>query len=605
MGIKDPGENKETLCNEYQEVIDRSPKEFRHGIHVRDGEILISFSDVNIFNKLFTNPGDGLAVDVITKEQYDCGVERDETNSWIEKGKLLRPLYKNDFETREYQGVTTGVIVKYGPLPKEFDPEKVEFNMVTIKKKWFCDYSSTLSVDFGNLSLLETGLYRDSVNRENLTSPQFKELEKTIKFEVPFERGKTTFKPEDIQPIYDTLNLTKYFIKKIDVFAYSSVEGSRRRNLHLQKERGKNLVNALKAYQKESLVSAVESEENWGAFYKDIEGTKYADLRDLSWSKLKQKLSEDRALLNELEPILSQHRRAKVTVNLEKRVGLETNDTAILQRFFDQSISAKNIDEALYIQGAIFDKIKNEYVPESFLGRMSVPQTLEYGPLLNNEEVFKAEQGLVETQYSIANFENLLTMLPGNQKLIFNITALKLKAWTGVKDRMYGKAIMTNINQLEKDGLNEALILRLRTNFKIVLTSYLSQEGQYDQKNQLLRELYELFQLEDMTDQDMVNLAKYLANYSQIDWAIQMMEDRASEEDVDVELLEYYLTITMLYQAFLRSPTYLELLDGFIEIYPNRFCAFFNPESQGGISFQLLEREPLLSRYCAVCKEQN
>ena len=206
--IKNPGENRDELCQAYDNWEETLPNGVRMGIHYVDRDIYLGFNSREYFDKLFSNPKDGFAIDIIQREQYACGGPNKISESWAQKGSLMKPLYQKDFKPEPFFGNDNGVMVKYGELPKQFDQNTVELNLVILKERWKCGYTTTINIDFGQWSLLEMGLYRDSIRTEEVTHTQFEEIKKTVNFTVPFAKNQTTFEQEDVQPIYDTLNLT-------------------------------------------------------------------------------------------------------------------------------------------------------------------------------------------------------------------------------------------------------------------------------------------------------------------------------------------------------------------------------------------------------------
>jgi hypothetical protein len=98
------------------------------------------------------------------------------------------------------------------------------------------------------------------------------------------------------------------------------VEGSLERNIKLQEQRALSIVNAIQSFQKPSIKNEISSSENWVEFLNDIENTTYQDLKNLSKAQIKAKLVGSLSL--EMEPILENHRKALITLELQKKGSL-------------------------------------------------------------------------------------------------------------------------------------------------------------------------------------------------------------------------------------------------------------------------------------------
>ena len=113
---------------------------------------------------------------------------------------------------------------------------------------------------------------------------------KTLKFKIPFERNKSNYSQADIKPIYDSLSLTDYNIKGINIKVYSSIEGIASRNEELQELRAKSIVAALQSFQKPTIKTVVSTSENWVDFLNDIKSTKYRTLLILNKKQIFDKI---------------------------------------------------------------------------------------------------------------------------------------------------------------------------------------------------------------------------------------------------------------------------------------------------------------------------
>ena len=109
--------------------------------------------------------------------------------------------------------------------------------------------------------------------------------------------------------------------------------------------RGEAMIKALEFYQPLMRRVKVLNAENWLEFFKDIKGTKFSELRNMSKVEIKQKLS-DQAIALEMEPLLAKHRKVVATIYLEaKSTEIFISDSSILGDF-KKAVSTTDIDKA-------------------------------------------------------------------------------------------------------------------------------------------------------------------------------------------------------------------------------------------------------------------
>lgn len=596
--IKDPGEQFPQKCDRYIVVREDIPIEENYYIRNYDGTLYLVITDEEYYKRMFKKRNDGFAVDVIRQEQYACGQPNDLDDSWAHKGTLLPPLFKKKFKKKIIRR-DGNVLIPYQKLPAQFNPARVEYNLVILQKKWYCDYRQYTSIKDDTWSLLPMGLYRDSLPPN--VGARYQNLTKLVSYTVPFDQNEVIVSPALIKPLYDTLNLTDYVIREIRINAYASVEGSLARNIELQEARAQSIVDALQAYQNEKVKSTVTARENWDDFNKEVSKTPFSHLAYLPKNEVKQQLATDKALMKRLQPILSKHRKADIDIRLEKRLTTETNDPAILRQFFDQKIKEKNIEEALFIQQEIFRKIKDQHLPEDFIGELEIPKTADHSPLLNNELIFKNEQGFSSEAETLNHLLQLDALIPNRPKIAFNIVALKLKLWISTRNVRNTNGINDKLKLLVASDLPQFVVARLRMNYNILRVNYYNQIKNYKRKNALLSRIHDEYQQTHLTDEERLSLAMYMAYYKQYGLARSILRPRARHETASTDILFYYLSLIFNNSEDLSDGELGRIMQRTIERDTPRFCDLLAPMPLGGVSFQLLEDPEIKALFCQSC----
>lgn len=598
--IKHPDSFWGNRCRSYLKTVKELPKEERYSVYSDKGIIFITAPSSSFFDEIYDKAKDGIAIDIIKSDQYNCEENINLSDEWPNRGYLMPTLFKKDIQKKVSSNALGATVLEYGYLPSFFNPEEIEFNLLIIQKKALCDYSIISKLDYKSWALLNMGLYWGTLS--NITDSKLKLLSKKIKFEILFDKNESYFSPSDIKPLYDTLNLSSFDIKEITITSYTSIEGSKERNTQLQKERSESLVNALQEYQNEKIIANMISKENWSQFSKDLTGTKFEFLKKYSKEKINRVVTRDKNLSKALEPILKNQQKGLIELRLERKITSYENDPVQLKELFGHVLYQHEVEQALFLQQLIFDKIRNNEISENFFDQIEVPKSSEFGPLFNNLILFYSERNKIESLEALRQFENLTIQIPNNPKIKYNRVVLLIQLWTrGETEKINRSYISKLIKSLEGTQIKNSLIKRLWINYNIILSQYLEYEKDYKRKDRWVKELYHQYKSADFSNGELLSLAKYIAFYSHFKSAEGMLYVRIRGGNYSEDILFYYLKLTVGNPKKHSKSTYSSLIEKAIDLNKIRYCNLFLPKPQGGLTFQLKEYPILKKTYCNFC----
>ncbi|MCF6348187.1 MAG: hypothetical protein L3J20_07800 [Flavobacteriaceae bacterium] len=424
---------------------------------------------------------------------------------------------------------------------------------------------------------------------------------KTLKFEIPFEKNKSTYLKEDIKPMYDSLRLTDFNIKNINIRAYSSIEGSLDRNIELQQKRAKSIGAALQTFQKPTINTEVNSSENWVEFLNDISNTKFAYLKNLSKTAIKNKLVS--SLAQELEVYLKNHRKAVIILDLEKKDRYKNKSINELIALFNKILAEEDMTIATDIQNSIFEKLKESQSTPEVLKKMSIPQQAKYSFFLNKNSVY---QYLLQQNYLLIAYNELKQLeklVPRDKNVKYNLVALKFIIWKYKAEPVDEQKFKREIYKLKNHGIAQILIDRMMVNYHIVLSEQFMRKRDYVNKDKSVTFIEKNYKKFTLSDYDYLSLAQFLTYYSNDDKAVDLLDEKARSLVINEDLLFYYLNLTLIKPAVTQSDNYRTIMLNAINMNQKRFCNLFNAISKGGVTFQLLEDDYLRKTYCENCNE--
>ncbi|GGZ84651.1 hypothetical protein [Algibacter mikhailovii] len=594
------GENEK--CRTCFEIFNQKPEDVEFSITRKGDIVYFQVNDINWFNRLFENSGDGLAVDIVPKNKYSCLKNSLPVNEI--RGTLLKPIYSKLLKKNLELKGETNYQVELGKIPKELLNEDLEFNILFLSNRNLCRYYIIYDLKSYDWDLLDMGMYLDELT---FTPKQIKSSDdqsflvknKSLKFIIPFNKNQTTFSKTDIKPIYDSLKLTDFNIKTINIKAYASIEGIVKRNMVLQEQRANSIVQALQSFQNPTIETYVTSSENWVEFFNDIEGTKYEYLKPLTKNEVRDKIAG--SVSKQMEPILKNHRKAVVELELVRKDKYKSFSSDDLITKFNTLIKKKNIEEAKDVQNSIFERLKGKPEELKLLNKMSIPKEQAFIDILNKNEAFKFMTDFTYALIVYTELKELEKLAPNNAAIKYNLSTLKLKLWHWNALNINREDLNTQIFSLEKYGVAQTEISRMLVNSHIILSELFSGEGDFASKDNSVAFVNSNYKKFKLSNNDYLNLAQYLNKYGNPTMAVDLLDGKARTIDIDEDLLFYYLNLSLIDEKLIEDKGYRTIMLNAINMNKARFCKLFNSVDSGGVTFQLLENQFLRKTYCENC----
>lgn len=577
---------------------------FGISIDTATGDVYFTMSSRAWFDELLQGPRDGVTADILVKSQYDCNSPAVPSGQ-LPKGVFLPVVYLSELRQKMEDDGLGAFSVKIGQVPASLrtNMRDLEGNLVLVKNGMICHYLNFVDIDRSLWDLLPMGLHTDTlINTEKLLERDAAGLlqyTRKLQFIIPFAKNKTVFDQADLKPLYDSLRLMNYSIRKIDIRAYSSIEGTEAANKQLQQERSRSMIRALQQYQSKEILQVVTAAENWVEFVRDILRTPYASFADLTRAEVKRKL-RDKHIADELEPLLKNHRKAIVTIFLGKKSGLETVANQDLSVQFRNALAKGNIYKASLIQQEVYERVSDSRLPEEYAQKLEVPQEKAYSMLLSDRESYKLLLGLTGEDEALQNFRTLFELDSTSPRIRYNLCALSfpfLMYDTAFTDK---DIFLRDIEALYRFGIDSSLVKRMLINYHIINCEHSMYRNDFVAKDNSLFQVVGNYMDIQLSDREIFSLAKYLWRYSKYQLAEKLVAQRLTSIDVDEDLLFYYINMKLFEaDALLKMKTEV---NNAININRPRFCRLFDSNNNGGASFQLLGDPSLKKIYCEYCE---
>ena len=604
-GINFPGYEREQICDLYNQLVLNKPKEVRFSIKEQRGALFFETNDKNWFAGLFKDDGDGIAIDVVMNDRYECGSSHPESSQI--RGLLLKPVYSKKLRSTLKSMPDGSFRTFVGRLPSNLQNEELEFNILFLNDKNLCLYYVLYDLESYPWDLLDMGMYLDSLtysNRKvNDAGEGFILRKKELKFKIPFEKNKSVFSQQDIKPIYDSLRLTNYNIKRIDIKAYSSVEGTLERNIELQNERAESISDALQSFQEPSIETTISASENWVDFLNEIEGTSFEFLKQFTKTVIKNKL--EGPLATEMEPILQRHRLAVLKLELERKDKYMNMSSEELIDGFNAEIVNDDPEEAAVIQNSIFDRIRDKAASPDLLRKMKIPKQVKFIKIFNKNSAFRfmndIRQGLIVYD-ELKQWEKLD---PSDEEVKYNIVSVGLKLWRYNALQVDADQMRQQIMNLKSLGIPDELITRMLVNFHIIHAERAMRNRDYMAKDMSVKFILDNYARFELSDFDYLSLAQFFSYYGNVGMSVDLLTEKAKTIDIDEDLLFYYINLTLTDTALTQTSEYRTIMLNAFNLDRDRYCRLFDTFGKGGVTFQLLEDPYLRNSFCENCLDKE
>ena len=382
----------------------------QQNLEIKGTDVYFAHPNLKAVKRIIGKDKDGFAIDFVQHSQLPCNGANDFNYNYYNRGAMLnymtfqKMLKKNEIKDKKNKGIR----VYLGTAPNHVSAP-FDVNLIIIKDKTFCKTVIKTNVQKPSISYeAKTSLIPD-LNGIQTTINYIPQPEQTIlEFRVPFERNKSVYEPSDIKPFIDALKEPRFIIDSIYIMAFTSIEGSDRSNLDLQKKRSESIVSAMKQMQNiANIPYGIDLNDGWDLFVKDIaSSSQYNYLAKKSKEEVKNTLNSQGKIKKDLEPMLAKHRHAYIRINATYDVSEEYEQEFVTNKF-NKTLAAGNLPLAFAIQKYMIKKVEDGKYVKSFVEALEIPNNVKMLPFLTNKYYMLS---FFEGELSPENIEKVIAL---------------------------------------------------------------------------------------------------------------------------------------------------------------------------------------------------
>ena len=603
-GIKPSNEQK---CI-YLPLVKHLPIILSNYLYLNNDSIMLFIGSLDRFSQLFADPKDGMAIDIVFKEQFKCGEPNNLHTSSIYDGYMLRPIFSpylkmvNRLVTdKVYEG-------KIGILPKPMS-ERYDFQLNTIffRDSNLCAYSYPVIIEEEPIQELEIKPHWCLVDGKIKTDT----FEYLAEIYIPFERNQVTLAHQHSvkELLQEELSEWIDYIDSVQIYAYSSIEGEEEKNLALQNKRAEEIS---KFFKERKIPFSTFVKENWDAFF-ELVSINHFDFDTINKSK-----EEIRDYVNQHkdEPhyrtILDWQREGKVAIYMNLHIN-DSSSNPLLIMALEKAIDSRDAQQVNIISSRIVSNcLKNKEKP-FVLANVDIPIQKDFLPALNNQVAAKLimEEGLEEVGEDNSEFilynegyaflDTIYPKFEDFKPLKFNYILAQLKKVL-VDDEYSIKKFQSfegEIEILSKDTLfNEDDIISMKYNYYLSGAMLYYKKYLYEDTYYCIDQLKPLLNLDNLSSREAYAIGKFFNIFNMHYETTALLEKYLKIYPEDEDLIYLYCNTGAIYNLNhdYNLTFYLTQIDKLIKMNKPRYCAWINE------NFQLLREAVIKPTFCQYCK---
>ena len=578
--------------------------EFRDALVVEGREVYIDMESAKPLQKLLRNKNDALALDILQKEQYACGLERNIIDyNRFNRGVLTKQckskkLFKKNLAAKA--GNPKAIKAKVADLPPEVNLDNSEINLLIVQDGAVCasvqksfiypikgTYKNTVKLLADTISINSRFGYKPV--------PDSADLE----FVVPFKGNKAEYDESDIEPFLEALDQPDFNILNMSITAYSSVEGSDSVNRNLQQRRAESIVKALKKRQMDSTETEIVTDYNWDDFVTDIRPTKYSYLSRLTIEQVQDTIAK-KNLAKELEPILQKHRFARIQMRIVYDI-TGANERPFVARKFAEACDSSDRSLALSIQKFVMRRILTGKYPAEALNDLRIPTTPEFAGLAMNDLWMRHRLGQIKDLELKEKVAELAASNPYNEYIAFNDILMQINYPDGLfKD--LGSRLQSGVERLYSTTLRKETVDKLNLRLQLRTISEVDSVTHVRSiKTACVDRIKKIVDVKTETMENSLKLAELFLDNKDYMLTIKTLEPWVAST-TNMQILLTYVSLCSLFENQMHTAAFDSAMSRIRELEPETYCKLLSGKGEG-FSLRVFENENVKSDYCKTCAE--
>lgn len=570
---------------------------FANSIEIEKDTVYFFFHDLDFFKNVIKNDNDGLAIDIVLREQVPCNKENQFHVSKVFDGEMQRPIYKHDIYRKNVSNNPKKIKIKIGHVPKHLSNKKWAANVIIINDNLLCDYSWPVEVPSDVFPLIEVEPYYENAKGFNFSEKKVT-ISDSIHLELMYERSQDKFIPLNTEDYNVVMNRLDFFNRiRIDIFA--SVEGATWFNERLLDEREATARNLLFIPIHNGKNVTISKSENWQLMDKQIDQLSLKNLKFKSKPQIKSYLKRNK---NEtFDSLLFEQRKTHVYASIDT--------TLTINSFYAYHIGSK-YDSTLTLEEENWNKILAE-------NHIKTNISLNPEPIIMLRESKKVKTNLLgaasightnSSPYLDSSVvEQLLNDLDEkNNKQVFNYALFLTKYWftkyakryevEGVAKTITPEKLRKHLSKLDTSIIKKDDLVKIKINTLLSGVHYYVAHNNWGPMENYFDRIVELSQQGNFTAVEALELALFCNHFHKFKQAVDLLKPFHDKNELTEDGVFVLANTATLIRNSIESEQYWSYMKTARETNERRYCNWLD------MSFQIQRDEVIKRDFCEFCK---
>ncbi|WP_299836269.1 CAP domain-containing protein [uncultured Tenacibaculum sp.] len=561
---------------------------FGNMLSIEGDEIVFRHHNLQYFKKIFKDKNDGLALDIITKDQLSCNQPNRLDSSPIYDGILLKPIYLEEILTKNDAKSDFRLKISLGKVPSFLIGKDISANLILINNGNRCDYRFPVAIPFSQYTLIpiQPELYIPTINLKTKGTAIVKE--------IFFDFGSSKIIANNISNI----DINKEKVQSIDIKSYTSVDGSFSNNKYLYAKRASFIKNyLLKKLGRINNKINVEAKENWELFNFQLE--MYGFQNELNLSRKEKRYFANHQLKSMFKKEFADQRKSKAIV-YENGTWLSTDVKHAEYNLID-ALLHENKDLANMALVTLFKQkemnvfLESDFIIDRLIHKKELVQNTA-AIFIKNIQFYQLDTVIYYINYWLKRADELSENAKKNLLNLYTITTRQLLMhWDVDNERfarvLHPKKVKTLFKEITKNEKSSSLYL----NYHMAIIEYYGQINDYQNVYDSFNYITNYFKEKSLTIEDDIKLALFFNHWSRYDLTLKLLSKSYLEDRLNEEAIFIFAQTLIAYPEGSDEITREAILEGALKLNKQRWCDWINSY------FQSLRFSYIKDLYCNHC----
>ncbi len=558
-----------------------------NSITIEDDEIFIKHHSLKTIKETIDKPSDGLAIDLVERDQLSCFKDNTLDISPIYEGVMLKPVFHNQLFSKNLSKNKKRLIASLGKVPEHLKGKSVSPNIILIKEGKKCGYAAPSYIPSRKYDLK----FVDPIVFEPEIQLKTEGVMGVNMVEFNFDADKTN--PTSIP----TIPFQVEKLHSVDIKSYTSVDGNEEYNDKLHKARAIYIEKFVRQnVNNENLPIHVYAKENWDLCYYQLEITGLDEILSNDKTEIRNHIKKERN--GNWKRFLEQQRQSKA-IFYQYGDWLESSTLHLNYNLVDALLTS-NYDLANKALAKMYKNdnsnlfLYEEFIVDYLFDKEELVQNVA-ALLLKNIDYYDLDNVVYFVRNWLSKPETLSKSAQKNLLNLYNMTSRKLlRHWDSSLDDfskvLHPKKVEPLFNNYKsKDQVNPIFL-----NFHMTSIDYYGQINYNKKIEESFDFITDYFRKKALTIEDDIALSLFFNRWSSYHLTTELLGRRFKNKTLNEDA------------SFILAKTYVannEDMSSLIGIHKKalkfnkqRWCEWIDRD------FQNLQNESVKNLYCKTCK---